>query len=277
MKLWRPRPLAMALAAACAALSCFAGCAGGGVSRPNGADAAGGGAAHDSRTTGGTGGAPDAAFDVGREPADAADARPDAASPDYRRPEGDPALVAIAGELHGAFLELECDSEELQFQYCVPRDEGMRSLTLAFGGEAGKKYAVVLEVWGVVEGVSYAGGTQAGEHFYIGGKPLTPKTAVYALEAGAETYHLNHFEIGVGAGDHYTYGMHYTTPSLTIPGAATLVLSARDPDNLINTNHMMSAAENPPPALVERLARMKDHPPPWQYLYLEVKSARLVP
>src|SRR3954447_19906719 len=93
---------------------------------------------------------------------------------DLARPTGDPALLAIAGDLHGAFLELECDSEEIEFQFCVPRNMGVIDQMLRFGGEDGKRYAVVLEVWGVVERILYSGGKKQGEHFYVGGQSTTP-------------------------------------------------------------------------------------------------------
>src|SRR5205814_8215267 len=106
---------------------------------------------------------PSSSDDAAPAPAD----RPpvDAFSPDFGRPGGDPALLAIAGDLHGAFLELECDGEEIEFQFCVPKNMGVEDLMLRFGGEAGKRYAVVLEVWGVVEGIRYSGGKKLGEHF----------------------------------------------------------------------------------------------------------------
>src|SRR5687768_16612509 len=89
----------------------------------------------------------------GRAPADAAvvrdagESEPDLAAPTLLPPE----TLAIAGELHGAFLELECASEEIEFQFCVPKDGGRRSVTLKFGGAFGRTYAVALAVWGVME------------------------------------------------------------------------------------------------------------------------------
>ncbi|HXU83216.1 MAG TPA: hypothetical protein VN914_17600, partial [Polyangia bacterium] len=70
--------------------------------------------------------------------ADATEPEPDLAGPTRL----DPQTAAIAGELHGAFLELACMSEEIEFQFCVPRDMGVRSLKLKFGGEFGKAYSV---------------------------------------------------------------------------------------------------------------------------------------
>src|SRR5690349_17452344 len=94
-------------------------------------------------------------------------ASPMDAGPDLAPPTLLPAdMAAIAGQLHGAFLELECRSEELEFQFCYPKDIGKRSVTLKFGGTPGKTYDVVLAVWGVMETVKYQGGELLAEHFY---------------------------------------------------------------------------------------------------------------
>jgi hypothetical protein len=199
----------------------------------------------------------------------------DAWAADFSKPGGDPALLAIAGDLHGAFLEIECISEEIELQYCVPRDMGVQDLMLRFGGEAGKRYAVVLKVWGIVEGIFYEGGKKQGDHFYVGGQSTTPMTATYGLQAGTQTYYFNHFD--VGAGDHYSYGITYETPAITIPGAATLVLFGHSPDNIINTNHMQNEVMDPTPALEERLSKIASEKVQGQFVYLEVVSAKVVP
>jgi hypothetical protein len=202
-------------------------------------------------------------------PPDAApmDSTPDLAPPTLLPPE----TAAIAGQLHGAFLELECASEEIEFQFCVPRDRGQRSLTLKFGGEPGRSYAVVLAVWGVMETIKYKGGMLYGEAFYAGGTPDTPMTAEYGLEIAGQTYFLNYREIG--AGEHYTYGIQYETPPLLIPGGTTVKLFVRDPDNFVNTNHMQSMVTDPPPRLREQLRRIDMEMPQSQFVYVEVKSA----
>jgi hypothetical protein len=184
-------------------------------------------------------------------------------------------VVAIAGQLEGAFLELECAGEEIEFQFCRPKDMGKRQLNLLFGGEQGKRYSVVLGVWGVVEGVTYKNGMKAGDHFYIGGLGDTPGTAEYGLVIGDTTYYLNHFEIG--AGDHYTYGISYTTPPITIVGGSTLTLYVNSPDDLVNTNHMQSEADTPTPGLLRHLEAIKMERVPGQYVYIEVVSAGLAP
>lgn len=209
-----------------------------------------------------------ATADAAVEPrADAGEGAPDLAAPTHVSPE----TAAIAGELHGAFLELECASEEIEFQFCVPMDGGRRSVTLKFGGTAGTTYAVELAVWGVMETITYKDGMQAGDHFYIGGVPGTPMTAEYGLEIAGQTYYLN-YQL-VGSGEHYTYGIQYQTPAITIPGGATITLFVRDPDNYVNTNHMQSMVENPPPRLREQLRRIMTERVQGQFVYVEVKSA----
>jgi hypothetical protein len=184
--------------------------------------------------------------------------------------DGSVGQVGIEGELHGAFLELECQSGKLEMQFCVPREMGMRTVRLKFGGQAGRTYAVVLRVWGVVEAVRYQDGRKAGDHFYVGGRGGTPGTAEYTLEIAGDRYHLNHFDNNPG--EHYTYAIEYTAPAIPIPGAAEILLSVRDPDNYVNTNHMEIAVSNPPPALRQKLEKMQDAPLRWQYVYLEVAS-----
>jgi hypothetical protein len=183
------------------------------------------------------------------------------------QPATDPSS-GIEGELHGAFLELECASGEIEMQFCEPEDMGKRTLMLRFGGDPARTYAVGLRVWGVVEGVKYQEGEKAGYHFYIGGRSGTPETAEYILEVGGQRYHLNHFENG--AGEHYTYAIEYTAPAIPIPGASTVRLSVDSPDNLVNTNHMEIKVAAPPPALRQKLEKMQDDPLDWQYVYLEV-------
>jgi hypothetical protein len=182
------------------------------------------------------------------------------------------------GELDGAYLQLDCASEEIEFQFCHPKDKGNREIPLAFGGEPGKTYSVVLGVWAVTETVTYTGGTRGGDHYYIGGKSSTPATAEYGLRVGKQTYFLNHQD--TSAGEHYTFGYTYVTPPMEIPGGATLTLyvsNPQEPDDLINTNHMQSEAENPPPRLQQKLQVIHSAPLEGQYVYIEVQSTKLVP
>jgi hypothetical protein len=198
---------------------------------------------------------------------DAGEPEPELAPPTLLPPE----TLAIAGELHGAFLELECASEEIEFQFCVPKDGGRRSLTLKFGGGFGKAYSVVLAVWGVMETIKYKDGMLSGAHFYQGGVPETPMTAEYGLEIGAQTYYLNYRD--VGAGEHYTYGIQYESPAISIVGGSTITLFVRDPDNYVNTNHMQSEVTEAPPRLREQLRRIMTEKVQGQFVYVEVKSA----
>jgi hypothetical protein len=208
-------------------------------------------------------------------PRDAPDGRiPTDGGYDFARATADPALLAIAGELHGAFLEMECVGEEIELQFCIPKDKAI-DLPLKFGGETGKRYAVALKVWGVVEGVLYTGGKQLGENFYAGGEGTTPKTASWGLIAGGQTYYLNHFVMG--AGEHYTYGITYETPPIPIDGASTLTFFVHSPDEIINTNHMQNVVIDPTVALQDRLAKIESEHVQGQFIYLEVVSAKLMP
>jgi hypothetical protein len=180
--------------------------------------------------------------------------------------------IAIAGQLHGAFLQLDCVSEEIELQFCLPEMRGKKRVPLRFGGQPGKRYQVTLRVWGVMEAITYRGGIQDGKHFYIGGQVATPMTAEYGLEAGTERYYFNHRDIG--AGEHYTYGYTYvTTIPITITGGAALTLYVSDPDNFINTNHMESAVNDVTPGLQKKLDAILAQPLQGQFIYLEVATA----
>lgn len=184
------------------------------------------------------------------------------------------AALPPGGELDGAFLEVDCASPEIELQYCHPKDMGNLEIPLRTGGEAGKSYDVVLGVWAVTETVTYTGGMRAGDDFYVGGASSTPHTAEYGLRVGATTYFLNHMDMC--SGEHYTYGYQYTTPPLRLPGGSTVVLFVRNPTgpdgDLVNTNHMDSKVENPPPRLQAKLDAIHMRPPEGQFVYLEVKS-----
>jgi hypothetical protein len=267
------------VAAALLAILVLAAACGGSKAPGTGPDAAGDAPAPDAAAL-------DAAVEhqhpVHLDAADDGDAEVGPAAPrdahgDFARATGDPALLAIAGDLHGAFLEVECASEEIELQFCVPRDRGVVDLPLRFGGDPSKRYAVVLKVWGIFEGVLYTGGKKLGDNFYAGGMGTTPMTATYGLQVAtpAQTYYLNLFEIG--AGDHYSYGVTYQTPPIPIQGGSKLVLFAHSPDDIINTNHMQNEVMDPTPALQDRLAKVQDEVPQGQFVYIEVQSAKVMP
>jgi hypothetical protein len=178
------------------------------------------------------------------------------------------AAQAVAGELHGAFLRVECASEEIELQFCHPQDRGIREIPLRIGGEPGRTYQVTLRVWGVMETIRYVGGTAAGEHFYIGGRRETPMTAEYGLRTTTQSYWLNHMQLSPG--DHYTYGIQYSAPPIPLAGGSTVTLFVRDPDDFMNTNHMDSLPEEAPPALQARLDVIRGQRLMGQFVYLEV-------
>jgi hypothetical protein len=178
------------------------------------------------------------------------------------------AARAVAGELHGAFLRVECASEEIELQFCHPQDKGKREIPLRIGGEFGRTYQLTLRVWGVMETIRYVGGMAAGEHFYIGGRRETPMTAEYGLRTTTQSYWLNHMQLSPG--DHYTYGIQYTAPPITLVGGSTVTLFVNDPDDFMNTNHMDSLPEEAPPALQARLDVIRNQRLMGQFVYIEV-------
>jgi hypothetical protein len=175
---------------------------------------------------------------------------------------------AIAGGLHGAFLRVECASEEIELQFCHPQDKGIREIPIRMGGEPGRTYQVTLRVWGVMETVRYVGGMAAGEHFYIGGRRETPMNAEYGLRTTTQSYGLNHMQLSPG--DHYTYGIQYSTPPIPIAGGSSVTLFVHDPDDFMNTNHMDSLPAEAPPALQARLDVIRGQRLQGQFVYLEV-------
>jgi hypothetical protein len=224
----------------------------------------------------------DASDDAFDDSASRDDPRMDAAVLDDTSPPADtthvatPEEIAIAGQLQGAFLEIDCASEEIELQFCHAKEMAVQNLMLQFGGEPGKSYSVVLGVWGVVEAAKYEDGTAVGEHFYIGGHDASPSIgtsglpADYGLTVGTQTYYLNANDVG---GEHYTYGIEYVTPPITILGGSTLVLFVHSPDDMINTNHMDSSATlHPPPGLQPKLDQIKSQPLQGQFIYLEAQS-----
>lgn len=191
-------------------------------------------------------------------------------------PPATPEAIAIAGQLHGAFLRVDCVSPEIELQFCLPEMRGKKRVALKFGGQPGKRYLVTLRVWGVMEAITYRGGTKDGKHFYLGGEVGTPMTAEYGLEVGAARYYFNHRDIG--AGEHYTYGYTYvTTMPITITGGADLALYVSDPDNFMNTNHMDSSVSDVTPGLQEKLDVILAQPLQGQFIYLEVATAVAAP
>ena len=65
---------------------------------------------------------------------------------------------------------------------------------------------------------------------------------------------------------------HAMIPEALHKGGSTVVLfvhNPQTPDDLINTNHMVSEAENPPPRLQKHLTVIHSQPPEGQYVYLE--------
>jgi hypothetical protein len=182
------------------------------------------------------------------------------------------AAQAVAGELHGAFLRVECASEEIELQYCHPQDKGIREIPLRVGGEPGRTYQFSLRVWGVMETIRYVGGKATAEHFYIGGRRETPMNAEYGLRTTTQSYWLNHME--VSPGDHYTYGIEYRTPAISIAGGSTVTLFVHDPDDFMNTNHMDSLPPGAPPALQARLDVIRGQRLMGQFIYVEVEQVQ---
>ncbi len=223
-------------------------------------------------TGGGTGGNQGSGGHQGHDGRPADPDPPDAA---VDHPAVPPEVLAIAGGLQGAFLQLDCRGPEIELQFCLPELMGKKSVTVKLGGTPGKKYAVALGVWGVMETVTYRNGKPAGGSLYVGGESGTPMTAEWGLSDDTTTYFLNYFP--TCAGEHYTYGIHYESQLLTLTGGSTLTLFVRDPDDFINTNHMDSQAPDPPPGLIPMLTKIRAMPLMGQFVYVEVVSAQELP
>jgi hypothetical protein len=188
-----------------------------------------------------------------------------------------PGPAAIAGQLDGAYLEPQCtDTPENGFCH----HSGVMEQRLKFGGEAGKQYDVTLSVWSIAEGIVYEGGQPQGQHFYVGGKGITPRYSPCALKVGEQNYFLNRKD---DRANDQVYKFEYTTPPIRIPGQADLLLycvddakkhiSINNPPPLgkpANGAHVIAA---PPPRLKTRLGQQ---PFANTFIYLEVAQASAV-
>jgi hypothetical protein len=177
----------------------------------------------------------------------------------------------VAGQLHGAYLELTCMSR-ITAQFCQAKDgEADQKIPLKFGGEAGKMYDVVMKVWGIVEMQTYKTGMPLGEHMQSGADETMVGNAnysVYGLLVGETLYALNRYP---SAGGDKTVAMHYTSPPIKIPGGATLTLRHFDKNNHATRNFSKLSVPEPTPGL---LAKIKMQPFDGSFLYIEVVSAK---
>jgi hypothetical protein len=186
----------------------------------------------------------------------------------------DPTPSVIAGQLDGAYLEPQCtDTPENGFCH----HSGVMEQRLKFGGEAGKQYDVSLNVWSIAEGIVYEGGQPQGQHFYVGGKGITPRYSPCALKVGEQNYFLNRKD---DRANDQVYKFEYTTPPIRIPGQADLLLYCVDDAKKhisINNPPPLGKPENgahviaaPPPRLKTRLGQQ---PFANTFIYLEVAQA----
>lgn len=154
--------------------------------------------------------------------------------------------VDVAVELQGMRWEMPCKPHKPKADACGAATEKQeRSVTL--GGTAGVAYDVTLRFRGVVEQMSYTGGT-AEDSWYIGGKPANKAYNVYALVASApaQRYFLNAGKAGIRR----TFAIDYTK-TIRVEGGAKLTLTADAQDGQLITNHderkqAITVADAPP-------------------------------
>jgi hypothetical protein len=185
-----------------------------------------------------------------------------------------PSPAAVAGDLDGAYLEPKCTDEQ-ENGFC--HHSGVMEQRVKFGGDAGKQYDVTLNVWSIAEGIVYEGGQPHGQHFYVGGKGITPRYSPCALKVGGQDYFLNRKD---DRANDQVYKFEYTTPPIRIPGQADLLLYCVDDAKKhisINNPPPLGKPENgahviaaPPPRLAARLGQQ---PFANTFIYLEVASA----
>ena len=213
-------------------------------------------------TTGGSGGAPDGGMSTEAGPFVDAGGN------------GGPIDGGVAGELHGAYVELTC-ATRITTQFCGPQPgQADQKIMLQFGGQVGTTYDVVLKVWGIVEQQTYSTGMPLGEHLYIGGTETTVGNAnysVYGLQIGATNIWLNRFPT---AGGDKVVAMYYTAPAIKIPGGSTIILRHYDKNNHMTRNFDRLSVPEPTPGL---MAKIKMQPFDGAFLYIEVASATPVP
>lgn len=109
---------------------------------------------------------------------------------------------------------------------------GGKSVSYSFvmAGSAEQTFEVNLRLRGVLEPRVYTGGTDSGNHFYVGGTPQAPSnynTVAITVSAPAKTYYLNAAD---AMGELYQVFPLDHTQVLPIQGGATVTLSLTDPD-----------------------------------------------
>jgi hypothetical protein len=125
---------------------------------------------------------------------------------------GGGSLLELASDFDGLRIEVLCNGTVYQPEVCgVDADQDVQSFDKAFGGEAATTYDVTLRVRGVVEPMTYTGGTKT-DRFYVGGMKQDPEWNIYSLvvTAPAQSYFFN-------ASDAVGYEIDTVDYEVTIP------------------------------------------------------------
>ncbi|WP_159396995.1 hypothetical protein [Sorangium cellulosum] len=150
---------------------------------------------------------------------------------------------AAAASIDGFRWELPCDQDPGDHDECSTSarvDE-----TRTFGGSPDTTYQVTVRLRGVVEPMTYQGGTSDGMHFRVGGSPTDPSYNIYsfAVSDPPEVYYLND-NPNVG---HDTFIIDHTK-TIPIRGGATVTFVGDGQNGIEIANYKHLVVDGIPPA-----------------------------
>jgi hypothetical protein len=140
----------------------------------------------------------------------------------------------VAVVLNGLRWEMPCDELVPEFG-CTPKS-GTMSEQATLSGEPDQLYSITLRFRGVVEQMSYAGGSQDGL-WYVGGVANDANYNVYKLHISDpdQTFYLNAGQAGLS----YCQGLDYSK-DLQMKAGAVVTLSADAQDDMLVINQDQS-------------------------------------
>jgi hypothetical protein len=133
-------------------------------------------------------------------------------------------------------LELACVADAFYAELCKTVEgtcpEGGKVIIKSFtlDGSVDALYDISMRVRGVLEPRVYTGGTKSGDHFYVGGAPVSPSNynaVSITVSSPAQTYYLN---LAEGEGEAYRVLNLSYTAVVRAKGGSTLTLKLEDPD-----------------------------------------------
>ncbi|WP_437681393.1 hypothetical protein [Sorangium sp. So ce131] len=150
---------------------------------------------------------------------------------------------AAAASIDGFRWELPCDQDPGDRDECSTSAEVDETRT--FGGSPDTTYQVTVRLRGVVEPMTYQGGTSDGMHFRVGGSPTNSTYNIYSVAVSdpPEVYYLND-NPNVG---HDTFIIDHTK-TIPIRGGATVTFVGDGQNGVEIANYKHLVVDGIPPA-----------------------------